>query len=105
MKDLHKIYKIFTPSQWEDFQKSSVFHGSMLDIKDGFIHLSFSDQWQTIWDKFFNKAEIYLVELRNLDPQLLKIEANKRGGMEYPHYYGGPLTSENVKEVTKINAV
>lgn len=104
MKDPQKIFKIFTPLQWEDFQRSGVFHGSDIDIKDGFIHLGFENQWKSIWDKFFNKAEIYLVELRNLNPQLLKIEANKPGGTEHPHYYGGSLIKENVKEVTKIPA-
>lgn len=99
-----KIYKIFTPSQWENFQESGVFHGSTLDLKDGFIHLSFENQWQPIWDKFFNKAEIYLVELRNLDLQLLKIEANKPGGVEYPHYYDLHLTKDNVKDVIRISS-
>ncbi len=99
-----KIFKIFTPSQWEDFQRSWVFHGSELDIKDGFIHLSFADQWKATWDKFFKKSEIYLVEICSLDLKFLKIEANKTGGTEYPHYYGGSLTRENVKEVTKILA-
>lgn len=99
-----KIFKIFTPLQWENFQRSGVFHGSDIDIQDGFIHLSLENQWKSIWDKFFNKAEIYLVELHNLNLQHLKIEANKPGGTEYPHYYGESLTSENVKEVTKILA-
>ncbi len=104
MKDSQKIFKIFTPSQWEYFQKSGVFHGSDLDIKDGFIHLSFADQWQSIWDKFFNKEEIYLVEICSLDLKFLKIEPNKPGGTKYPHYYGEPLVKKNIKEVTKILA-
>ena len=104
MKDSQKIFKIFTPLQWEDFQKSGVFHGSDLDIKDGFIHLSFSNQWQSIWDKFFNKTEIYLVEICSLDLKFLKIESNKPGGAEYPHYYGESLVKKNIKEVTKILA-
>ncbi len=99
-----KIFKIFTPLQWGDFQRSRVFHGSELDIKDGFIHLSFENQWKSIWDKFFKKAEIYLVEICSLDLKFLKIESNKPGGLEYPHYYGGSLTMQNVKEVTKILA-
>lgn len=104
MKDSQKIFKILTLLQWEDFQKNGVFHGSDIDIKDGFIHLSFENQWQSIWDKFFNKAEIYLVALHNLDTKLLKIEANKPGGAEYPHYYSECLTRENIQEVTKIPA-
>ncbi|MCX7343160.1 MAG: DUF952 domain-containing protein [Proteobacteria bacterium] len=104
MEDLQKIFKIFTPLQWEDFQRIGVFHGSDLDLKDGFIHLSFSNQWKSTWDKFFNKAEIYLIEMCELDLQFLKIESNKPGGTEYPHYYIKSLTMENVKEVTKILA-
>lgn len=98
-----KIFKIFNPLQWEDFKITGVFHGNDLDINDGFIHLSFADQWQDIWHKFFNKAEVYLVQLCNLDSQFLKIEANKPGGTKYPHYYGGSLSNQNIKEVTKIS--
>lgn len=104
MKDLRKIYKIFTPSQWEDFQKNGVFHGSILDFKDGFIHLSFADQWQSIWDKFFDKQEVYLVEVAGLDQNFLKIEANKSGGVEYPHYYDLHLTKDNIKDVIRISS-
>ena len=104
MKEPQKIFKILTFKQWEDFQKDGIFHGSEMDLKDKFIHLSFANQWEAIWDKFFHKSEVYLVELSKLDPKLLKIEANKIGGTEYPHYYGRYLTMGNVKEVTKILA-
>lgn len=104
MNNSQKIFKILTLGQLEDFEKSGVFHGSDIDIKDGFIHLSFEGQWQGIWDKFFNKQEVYLMEISGLDPEFLKIEANKPNGEKYPHYYGPNLGKMHIKEVTKISA-
>ncbi len=43
-----KIFKILTLPQWEDFQKDKIFKGSEIDLDDGFIHLSFSNQWENV---------------------------------------------------------
>jgi len=95
----HALFKILTPEQWENFQKEKVFQGSELDQKDGFIHLSLPHQWTKTWQKFFNSSKCYLLEIDNacLKKELLKIEANRQGGEEYPHYYGNILLNAVVR--------
>lgn len=91
----NRFFKILTPTQWQNFQSERVFLGSELDQQDGFIHLSLQSQWNHIWQKFFNADECYLLEIdgSSLNPEILKIEANRPGGEEYPHYYGNILLS------------
>lgn len=84
------LYKILTKNQWEEFNKNKVFKGSEVDIKDGFIHLSFKEQIDSIRTKFFKGiSPIYLVVIKSekINKDSLKVEANKKGGNEYPHYY------------------
>lgn len=107
-KDEHmenRFFKILSPTQWKEFQKERVFLGSDLDQQDGFIHLSLQSQWQRIWQKFFNSGECYLLEIDrfSLNPEALKIEANRPGGEEYPHYYGNILLSSVIahQHITK----
>lgn len=86
-----QLYKILTVQQWQKFRANKIFDGSELDIKDGFIHLSFKEQIDGIRQKFFTEVlQIVLVSLDNakLDSSLLKVEANKPNGNKYPHYYG-----------------
>ncbi len=89
----NKFFKILTPIEWQNFQKEKVFPGSKLDQQDGFIHLSLNHQWDRIWQKFFDSGECYLLEIdgSSLISELLKIEANRPGGEQYPHYYGNIL--------------
>ncbi len=91
----NRFFKILTPIQWQCFQKERVFLGSDLDQQDGFIHLGFHHQWNGTWKKFFDSGECYLLEIDGgtLRPDFLKIEANRPGGEEYPHYYGNILLS------------
>ncbi|MCX7352205.1 MAG: DUF952 domain-containing protein [Proteobacteria bacterium] len=91
----NRFFKILTPAQWQNFQSERVFLGSELDQQDGFIHLSLQSQWNRIWQKFFNSDECYLLEIDgySLNPEALKIEANRAGGEKYPHYYGNILLS------------
>lgn len=95
----HALFKILTPEQWETFQKEKVFQGSELDQKDDFIHLSLPHQWNKTWQKFFNNAECYLIEINQaqLKPDLLKIEANRPGAEQYPHYYGNLMLDAVVR--------
>jgi uncharacterized protein (DUF952 family) len=90
VEDQQTFYKILTIQQWQEFQNKKTFYGSEMDVKDGFIHLSFKNQIDGIREKFFkNKKELVLVSLygSTLNNEYLKIEANKPGGNQYPHYY------------------
>ena len=98
-----QIYKILTLQEWQEFQANQIFDGSELDIKDGFIHMSFAQQIDGIRQKFFK--EISPVVLLSLDTQKFdsssfKVEANKPNGNQYPHYYD-KLTIDMVVD-TKI---
>lgn len=82
-------FKIFTANQWAQFQADGIFHGALVDIADGYIHLSTSDQVQGTLEKHFAGqdglviAEIDLTALHDL----IKWEPS-RGGALFPHIYG-----------------
>jgi uncharacterized protein (DUF952 family) len=84
------IYKILTPHEWEAFQKNGIFEGSAMDLKDGFIHCALDSQYKAIKEKYFkDQRPLVLVEIdtQKLETGSLKIEANRKGGTEYPHLY------------------
>lgn len=100
-----QIYKMLTLQEWQYFQDNQIFDGSELDIKDGFIHMSFAEQIDGIRQKFFK--EISPVVLLSLDTQKFdassfKVEANKPNCNQYPHYYG-QLNIEMVVEAKIID--
>lgn len=85
------LYKILTPDEWDKFQQDKVFKGSALDVKSGFIHIAFVDQYPPILEKFFkDQRPLILVKVnaKLLKPGTLKIEPNKPGGEKFPHIYG-----------------
>ncbi len=91
------IYKILTLNEWEKFQQESIFLGSALDQKDGFIHNAFEHQVSGVLDRFFKGAGELIrltVDPQKLEASTLKIEANRPGGDCYPHVYGSlPITA------------
>jgi len=89
--DIDELFKILTPEEWEKFQQDRVFRGSTLDLKDGFIHMSYAEQYPQILKKFFkDRRPLILVKLnaKLLKPGALKVESNRPGGDKYPHIYG-----------------
>lgn len=82
-------FKILTAEQWAQFQRDGVFHGAPVDIADGYIHLSASDQLQGTLDKHFAGqtglviAEVNLASLGDT----VKWEVS-RGNALFPHIYG-----------------
>lgn len=88
-------YKIFEAAQWTQFQSDGVFNGAPVDIADGYIHLSPSDQVAGTIDKHF-AGHIGLV-IAKIDLTVLgdsvKWEVS-RGGALFPHIYGAlPMTA------------
>ena len=82
------IYKILTPSQWDEFSQSGQFGGSEHDKRDGFIHMCSGPQLQGTLDKHYaNSSEIVLAgfEDQSFD-NALKWEIS-RGGEKFPHLY------------------
>lgn len=87
------LFKILTPKQWEDFQLSGIFKGSPLDIQDGYLHCSTSQQYQKVRRKFFaNELEVILLHLdvKKISAPI-KWETSPSSGEAYPHIYGNLL--------------
>ncbi len=99
---MDKIYKILTKSEYNKFKEEKVFHGSELDLKDGYIHLSFEQQTKRTLEKFFaGQSDLYILSFSQDLPHL-KIESLKGpGSEEFPHLYGS-LRWNDVLEVSKI---
>ena len=82
-------YKILTADQWVQFQTDGIFHGAPVDLSDGYIHLSATDQLQGTLDKHFAGQsglvviEVNLVALKDS----VKWEVS-RGDALFPHIYG-----------------
>ncbi len=82
-------YKILTADQWSQFQSESVFTGAPVDLADGYIHMSTTDQLDETLAKHFagqTGLVIATIDLSQLG-DALKWEIS-RGGALFPHYYG-----------------
>lgn len=82
-------YKIFEAAQWKQFQSDGVFNGSPVDIADGYIHLSSSEQVMGTIDKHFaGHADLIIAKIDlTILGDSVKWEAS-RGGALFPHIYG-----------------
>jgi uncharacterized protein (DUF952 family) len=86
--DPKHIYKIFRPSEWDDFQSSGQFAGSLDDLRDGFIHFSTNAQVPGTLAKYYtDRKDIVLAKIvaDGLGDDL-KYETS-RGGQAFPHLY------------------
>ncbi|MCX7313119.1 MAG: DUF952 domain-containing protein [Alphaproteobacteria bacterium] len=96
------IYKICTASEWQEAERSGVYRGSAVDLKDGFIHFSTAEQAAETAAKWFaGQRDLVLVAV-DADSlgDALKWEPS-RGGALFPHLYG-PLP---VKAVERVDAL
>jgi uncharacterized protein (DUF952 family) len=88
-------YKILTADQWAQFQSDGIFTGALVDLMDGFIHMSTADQLDETLAKHFagqTNLVITAIDLTQLG-DALKWELS-RGGALFPHYYGAlPMTA------------
>jgi uncharacterized protein (DUF952 family) len=81
-------YKVLTAEQWVQFQADGIFTGAPIDIADGYIHLSASDQLaETIAKHFAGQSGLVVATVDlNLLGDAVKWEAS-RGGALFPHVY------------------
>lgn len=82
-------YKILTADQWAQFQSEGVFNGASVDLADGYIHMSTTDQLDETLAKHFagqTGLVIATIDLTKLG-DALKWEIS-RGGALFPHHYG-----------------
>ena len=81
-------YKLMREPAWHKFAKSLMFFGSEVDLKDGFIHLSYADQVaETAQRHFFGMPDLILcaVDCVGLG-SALKNESSRHGQL-FPHLY------------------
>lgn len=96
------VYKIMSPTELRRMQNDGVFHGSPVDIADGYIHLSCGSQLAATLDKHFSGVSgLMLVAV-----DLSRVAANvrwepARGAELFPHIYG-PLPAEAVVSVAAV---
>ena len=82
-------FKILTSAQWADLERDLIFHGSQVDMDDGYIHLSTAAQLTETLDKHYagqSGLTIAAVDLAVLGDSV-RWEAS-RGGQLFPHIYG-----------------
>jgi uncharacterized protein (DUF952 family) len=98
-----RVYKVFTESEWKDFQATGQFRGSADDLRDGFIHLSTGQQVTGVVDKFFSgKRPLYIAEFSGSEfLQELKWEALTSNEI-YPHLYNSKLQVSTVSGFVRL---
>ncbi|THD77008.1 MAG: DUF952 domain-containing protein [Phenylobacterium sp.] len=84
-----RIYKILKRTDWERAYDASLYEGSDLDRRDGFIHFSTAAQAQeTARRHFAGQAGLVVLEVEADDlGDGLRWEPS-RGGALFPHLYG-----------------
>ena len=82
------IYKICERVLWEAAEQSALFHGTDVDVRDGFIHFSTAAQLAGTSAKHFAGATDLLLVAVDAGAlgQALKWETS-RGGELFPHLY------------------
>lgn len=81
-------YKVLTSDEMAALERDRVFKGSLVDLEDGYIHLSTADQLAATVDKHFDGQKglhILAVDIAALG-ETLKWEP-ARGGALFPHLY------------------
>jgi uncharacterized protein (DUF952 family) len=83
------LYKICPAALWEEAVQNGAFHGSAVDVRDGFIHFSTAAQVEETAAKHFAGQDglvLVRVDASRLGDRL-KWEPS-RGGALFPHLYG-----------------
>jgi uncharacterized protein (DUF952 family) len=82
------VYKICPASRWREAEREGRFHGSDVDLRDGFIHFSTAEQVaETAAKHFAGERDLVLVRVDAAKlGDRLKWEPS-RGGALFPHLY------------------
>lgn len=85
--DAVTLLKLFRAHEWEALQRDGHFAGSPDDLRDGFIHLSTTDQLAGTLAKHFAGVDgLVVAEVVVADDPALRWEPS-RGGALFPHLY------------------
>lgn len=94
------VYKIVPRELWRRAETAGIFHGSPVDTRDGFIHLSTAAQARdTAARHFGGETDLLLVTVAT-DGLDVRWEPS-RGGDLFPHLYG-ELPMSAVLRVTPL---
>ena len=81
-----KIYKICDRTEWEIAKERDVFKGSGIDLTDGFIHFSTSEQVKETAKLHFNGVKNLLLIKVNTEKLEIKWETSRNNKL-FPHLY------------------
>lgn len=100
MADL--VFKIVDRASWDAVPGAAPFHGSPLDARDGFIHLSSAAQVRDTAARYFaGQPDLLLVAVDAVSlGGALRWEPS-RNGEPFPHLYG-PLPRQAVRWVADL---
>jgi uncharacterized protein (DUF952 family) len=99
------IYKILRPAEWQDFEASGRFDGSLDDRRDGFIHCSSRPQLETTAAQYFSAEPEFVVVA--IDTGLISAEIRwepASNGELFPHVFGD-LSMSAVAEWHRVHDV
>jgi uncharacterized protein (DUF952 family) len=97
------VIKLLRAGEWAAFQRDGVFAGSPDDLRDGFIHLSTTEQAPGTLAKWFADEAGVMALTFDADEfgADLKWEPS-RGGQLFPHLYR-PLRIEEIMDLTPVD--
>jgi uncharacterized protein (DUF952 family) len=100
------LFKICDRTIWREAERTGVFTGAGVDLRDGYIHLSAGDQVAETAARHFAGQEdlvIAAIEAQALGTALVWEPA--RGGALFPHLYGSmPLSAVRWVEPLPLGA-
>ncbi|HEY5216232.1 MAG TPA: DUF952 domain-containing protein [Pseudolabrys sp.] len=83
------IYKICPASLWREATRAGLFRGSEVDLRDGFIHFSTSEQAaETAAKHFAGQRDLLLLHVDAGGLGAALTWEPSRGGALFPHLYG-----------------
>lgn len=86
------IYKIATEAAFAPARGVATFAGMPIDARDGYVHFSTAEQLaETLRLHFAGQGDLVLLAVRSADLGSDLVWEPSRGGMLFPHLYGGPL--------------
>ena len=83
------LYKVIASELWKQAQEAGVFSGAEIDLTDGFIHLSSSEQVEeTVAKHFAGQTDLLLLNVDALALGATLRWEPSRGGALFQHVYG-----------------
>ena len=83
------IFKIVSDALWRQAEAEGTFGGAPVDLADGYIHFSTSEQVrETAAKHFAGQADLKLVAVESGDLSATLRWEPSRGGALFPHLYG-----------------